>query len=343
MSDLRSQKPNSIHVFIASEHDPWLNLAIEDWLFKEMDPQDSVLYLWRNDPTVVIGRYQNPWKECDLAAMDRDGVRLARRQSGGGAVYQDLGNTNFTFMCSRRSYDKFRNTHTIIDAIGQFGIVAEASGRNDILVNGAKISGSAYKLTSEKAFHHGTLLIDADLNRLRQYLTPDDQKLQAKGISSVRSRVANLKEFNPSIDHDALEEAIIDRFFMTHDATGEITTISHATVGDIPGLRSYYDTLRDWDWRFGKTPDFSHTMSRRFSWGGIEVHLDVHEGLIQETRIFSDCLYPEMIQSLEDTLPGCPYGASSIQVALDRLIASMPDCVEILEEIESFITSEVSE
>lgn len=342
MTDAQPQDSPSIHVFIASEHDPWLNLAIEDWIFKEMDPQDSVLYLWRNEPTVVIGRYQNPWKECDLSAMEQDGVHLARRQSGGGAVYQDLGNTNFTFMCSRRSYDKHRNTRMIIDAIGRFGIIAEASGRNDILVDGAKISGSAYKLTSDKAFHHGTLLIQADLDRLRRYLTPDDQKLQAKGIGSVRSRVTNLVELNAAVTHESLTEAIMDRFFMEHGRRCGITHISYETVGDIPGLRSYYEQLKDWDWRFGKTPDFSHSLDHRFGWGGLELHLDVHEGLIRASKLFSDSLYPELIGEVEKALQGCPYSPGAISIVLRRLESSMPDHLEMLSEIEVFIVSQLA-
>ena len=141
-----------------------------DWLFQDFDDFDHVLYLWRNDQTVVVGRSQNPWLECDLNAMRRDHIYLARRQSGGGAVFQDMGNTNFTLISKKDLYDKKANTQIILNALKQFKIVASASGRNDIVVqldDGArKISGSAYKEKMDRAFHHGTLLINTNPPKL---------------------------------------------------------------------------------------------------------------------------------------------------------------------------------
>lgn len=206
-------------VYFSRSYNPYLNLAIEDHIFKNMRPDEQILYLWRNDNTVVIGRFQNPWVECRVKEIEHDGVFLARRQSGGGAVYHDLGNTNFTFFSPKTQYDKERNIKIIIDSLDRFGIDASMSGRNDILVDGKKVSGSAFKLTASKAFHHGTLLVNTDLDNLEYYLTPDREKLESKGIASIRSRVVNLADINPRVNHEELCDAIVSRFVSEYGGT----------------------------------------------------------------------------------------------------------------------------
>jgi lipoate-protein ligase A len=331
-----------VRVLLSETYDPWFNLATEDWIFREMDPETDVLFLWRNDNTVVIGRYQNPWEECSLEAMERDGVKLARRQSGGGAVFHDLGNTNFTFLSSRKGYDKEANSRIITSALKRFGIDSETSGRNDILVDGRKISGSAYKLTSDRAFHHGTLLIGADLTRISNYLTPDKKKLISKGIGSVKSRIANLNEFAPDLHHEALCGAIIDEFFLAKGETCEVELLDHATLKTIPHLNDYFQQLADWEWRFGKTPDFAHRVKTRFDWGSIDLHMDTKRGIISAVNIFSDCLKPDMIAGLMEALPGVRYGSKDIAAAVRGLKGAMAEAGTELEEIAEWIEKEVS-
>lgn len=209
---------NSLRLLISDSYDPWFNLAVEECIFREMTTQ-KILFLWRNAETVVIGQSQNPWKECNTRRMEQDGIRLARRSSGGGAVFHDLGNTCFTFMAGKPGYDKSVSTDIILQALRQLGVTAGASGRNDLVMETAdgprKISGSAYRETQDRGFHHGTLLLNADLERLADYLNPDPKKLQAKGITSVRSRVANLAEFLPGISHEQVCEAIVQAFLPT--------------------------------------------------------------------------------------------------------------------------------
>lgn len=332
---------DKIRVFFAENFDPWLNLATEDWLFKELAPDQHILYLWRNAPTVVIGKYQNPWNECDLKAMEKDDVKLSRRQSGGGAVYHDLGNTNFTFMSSRNNYSKERNNKIIVDAIASFGVEAEASGRNDIVVEGKKISGSAFKLTGEKAFHHGTLLIDADLTKLPNYLTPDKRKLMAKGIKSVKSRVINLSELNSEITHDSLSQAIIREFFKTYGTECPIEFLAHESIRTIPHLAEYYQLMSDWDWRFGKTPNFNHEMKKRFEWGNLEVHIQASKGIITHIKIFSDCLVPEIVEALQNIYIGCPYRSSDIMAKGDELCRKLPNHKKELCEAAGWLAGEV--
>ena len=267
-----------VRVLLSDITNPWFNLATEDWILRELDPSTRTLFLWRNDNTVVIGRHQNPWVECKVQKMEDDGIFLARRQSGGGAVFHDLGNTNFSFLSARDGYDQEANFRIIIDALAAFGIEVERSGRNDILTGGRKISGSAFRHTKERSFHHGTLLIDTDLGRLSDYLNPYAKKLVSKGTKSVRSQVANLNEFDASLNHDAVCSAVAESFFSYYGTRIEPELLDEATLRSIPSLDACYRQMADWDWRFGRAPDFSHHLETRFDWGGIDIHLDVHRG-----------------------------------------------------------------
>ena len=320
--------------------DPWFNLATEDWIFRDMDPEGHVLFLWRNTETVVIGRYQNPWLECRLEEMNRDGVKLARRQSGGGAVYQDRQNLNFTFMSGIDVYDKKRNFDIIVKALKRFGIDAEVSGRNDITVDGKKISGSAFKLSRDRAFHHGTLLVDVDLKRLANYLNPDQIKLKSKGIKSVKSRVVNLKEVNPEIRTDKLAEVITEVFF---DSLGSGTEehLDLTSLQEIPHLVDYYDLLKSEEWLYRKSPDFSHKLTERYEWGGIEVHLDIKKGMIDDVEIFSDCLLPEMIESIQAFLKSKAYSFETIGLMKQQLGQKNGSWQGCLDDVESLLESEI--
>jgi lipoate-protein ligase A len=316
-------------VLITHGDDPWFNLATEDWIFRDMDPETKILFLWRNRETVVIGRFQNPWVECNLAQMEKDGVLLTRRQSGGGAVYQDHGNTNFTFLTGRADYDKAANMQILSRALARFGVKAYASGRNDMLAetsDGAKkISGSAFKETKDRCFHHGTLLINVDLTKLANYLNPDPKKLESKGIASVRARVANISSLTPEATHDSLTQAIIEEFFKYWGEEGPIIELGPEDLNKEPKLLAYYEKLKDWNWRFGETPQFTHHLSERFEWGGIDIHLDSHKGLIERARVFSDTIYPELIETLEEALPRHPYGPEGLRAVMGLVRGALPE------------------
>ncbi|MGI6432349.1 MAG: lipoate--protein ligase [Sphaerochaetaceae bacterium] len=332
----------TIKVFTAEHHNPWFNLATEDWLFKTFPIDQHVLFLWRNSPCIVIGRFQNPWVECNLKAMEADDVLLARRQSGGGAVYHDLGNTNFTFMSPRHAYDKNLNFHLIIDALKRFGVTAEQSGRNDILVEGKKVSGSAFRMATKKAFHHGTLLINASMEKLPHYLTPDSQKLNSKGVRSVASRVANLSSFNSDITHDSLSAALIESFFDHYQMRCEIEDL---TIERLSQEKSLYETYRhysDWQWRFGSTPEFDHPLEKRFAWGKITLDFVVNEGLIQSVLLFSDALSVELLELIQNSLHSVPYNSSEIARALLQGASTHDTEVQqMVQDVVTFIKEEL--
>lgn len=326
---------------ISEIHDPYFNLATENFIFNDMSADENILFLWRNCPSIIIGRNQNPWAECNLNKIESDGVNLVRRQSGGGAVYQDLGNSIFTFLSPRSEYDRKRNFDIIINALAKFGVKAEQSGRNDILVNGKKISGSAFKENSDRAFHHGTLLINVNLDKLNDFLTPHPKKLEAKGTPSVRSRVANLVEFNKEINHELLTGAIIEEFFKAYSSDKKIETLSHESLKEIPEINNYYNLLKSNDWILGETPNFKHQLTEKFDWAFIDLHLNTEQGKINKTKLFTDCLDTQLIEEIEKSLHNLDYHPEKICQGIDCIKEKLPHAINQLEDLKSWISREI--
>ncbi|MCG3843323.1 lipoate--protein ligase [Psychrobacter sp. Ps1] len=320
---------------------PWFNLATEDWIFNTLNPDSHTLFLWRNSETVVIGRSQNPWVECKTDKMEADDVFLARRQSGGGAVFHDLGNTNFTFLSPSDAYDQEANFTIIINALKKLGIDATLSGRNDMQVGDRKISGSAFRHAADRSFHHGTLLVNANMQKLGDYLNPHPLKLKAKGIKSVRARVANLVDFNEAINHETLSDTIIEAFCEYHGETAQVEQLDEASLAKQPTLNAYYQQMADWDWRFGKTPEFTHHIETRFDWGMMDVHIDVKQAIITEVVIFSDALNVELIDLLRKTLTGIRYNKKEIQAKLDELAIAQPELAAQVSDFEQWLVGEM--
>lgn len=336
---------STLRLLISDSHDPWFNLAVEECIFRQMPATQRVLFLWRNADTVVIGRAQNPWKECNTRRMEEDNVRLARRSSGGGAVFHDLGNTCFTFMAGKPEYDKSVSTAIVVNALNSLGISATASGRNDLEVltpEGArKVSGSAYKETADRGFHHGTLLLNADLSRLENYLNPDPKKLLAKGITSVRGRVTNLSELLPGLTYEAIFAAVRNAFFNYYGERVEAEHISPDALPALPGFAETFARQSSWEWNFGQAPTFSHLLDERFTWGGVELHFDVEKGHITRTQIFTDSLNPAPLEALAARLQGCLYRGDRLQQQCDTLIVDFPAQEMELRELSAWIAQTV--
>ena len=338
----------SIRVLIANSHDPYFNLAVEDWIFHDMEPDQRVLFLWRNDKSIIVGRGQNVWSECVLDQVEADGVYLVRRPSGGGAVYQDLGNTCFTFMRAKedgRSTKELykENNKILIGALAKLRVEAESSGRNDLIVkvdnSPYKISGSAFKESGDRCFHHGTMLLDVDLQKLSSYLTPDSTKLKAKGIKSVKSRVMNLERLSPGIDHEVFSQALIQEYFEHYQAECQIEYLDSNELADLPRVKEYYEKLKSWDWIYGKTPSFESVRKERFSWGGVEFHLDSEKGRIQKTSIFTDSLQPEIFASVPDYLLHKEYSSGGVKQAKEEHLQTAEDPDGILAEFYNWVGS----
>lgn len=323
-----------VSVLFSSSTDPWFNLAVEDQLFRELPLDRQALLLWRNTPTVVIGRHQNPWLECDLRRMAADGVALARRQSGGGAVYHDLGNTNFTFLSPADRYDRDVNFGIVLDALRSLNVTARRSGRNDILVasgNGdRKISGNAFKHTRSRCFHHGTLLVDADLKRLTGYLTPRERTVEARGTRSVRSPVANLTDLpvGAAITHETVCSAMAEAFQGYYRAAGDRMEIHEYDMKGNETLHEYYHKISGWEWSFGATPAFEQTVIL----GAVTVKLKVDRGVI--TDVVVQCAVPEegLRSLLVGRLAGTRYDEAAVRTTLASIPAQWADLAEELVE-----------
>ncbi len=315
-----------IAIFVTDGNNPWFNLATENWLIHRPDLQDThILYLWKNAPCIVIGRYQNPWKECNLKALERDSVILARRYSGGGAVYHDMGNTCFTFISPKDTFDKQVNFDIVIKALADVGITAQLSGRNDLLVDDRKVSGSAFQVTATRGCHHGTLLINADLSKIAEYLTPDKQKLQSKGIQSVASRVANLSTMCPKFTSDMFKQSIVTEFCRHYGTTVPVTHLNEQSLGEEAALQQVYQELSSDAWRFGKTPTFTHTFSQRTGHGRFTFELNVIGGVISEVTIYSDSLSTSCVEQLTRLLTGCPYDTQQMLGKIALLPADLQE------------------
>ncbi|BBI66111.1 hypothetical protein PKHYL_03020 [Psychrobacter sp. KH172YL61] len=209
-------------------------------------------------------------------------------------------------------------------------------------VGDRKISGSAFKHAADRSFHHGTLLVNANMQKLGDYLNPHPLKLKAKGIKSVRARVANLVEFNDAINHETLSDAIIEAFCEYYGETAPVEQLDEASLSQQPALNAYYQQMADWDWRFGKTPEFSHHIETRFDWGMMDVHMDVKQAVITEVVIFSDALNIELIDLLKETLTGVKYNKHEIQDALAELAKAQPELATQVSDFEGWLVGEMN-
>jgi len=321
---------SSVAIYQTATVDPFLNLAWEETLLMDhvnTKRSGHSLFLWQNQPCVIIGRFQNPHKECFLHKLQQDNVEVVRRKSGGGAVYQDKGNSLFSFISPYSDGDgtecKQRNNRILISALQTIGIPAEASGRNDLTTGGRKISGSAFKLERDKGgkggilLHHGTMLLNVDFGALERYLNPNKAKLMSKGVTSVAARVVNLSSLDQTITNDRWWNALANAFQKEYGTTASVTMVDHAKLND-PRLNDIYQGLKDWDWRFGRTPAFSHHMETRFDWGIMDVNVEVANGVISECVVFSDSLYPPMVEAVQRALVGTQYDVGGVTQALAR-------------------------
>lgn len=299
------------------------NLALEEYLMTQVKESSGILFLWSNEPTVVIGRNQNPWRECNLALMEKEGVTLARRKSGGGAVYQDTGNLNISFLCREEDYDVPGQNRIWLDTLADLGITAHVDGRNDILLeNGKKCSGMAYHQSGSLCLQHGTLLVNTDLERLETCLMVSSDKLVSKGIASVRSRVGDLTEYDP----DLSVEAVADRILQI---LPQIYPQAEVHVSKDPETEETFRTLWEkyasWEWKYGRKMQFTWKREARFSWGELQVFLQIRDGRILDVQMYSDCLYPDDIQKAAEALRGCGFDAESLK---QRLSACGRDILE---------------
>ena len=292
--------------------DPCTNLAIEERLLEAIDVYGPSLMLWRNDPCVVIGRHQNPWVECDLRRMKADGVRLVRRISGGGAVYHDGGNTNFSFLAPSEHYDQARHFAVVIAALASLGIDAHKTDRNDLRVGDRKISGNAFRHTRGRSLHHGTLLVASDLDLLTAYLTPRAALIETKATASVRSSVTNLAAARPGLTHAELWDALEAAFAAEYGAAaGERLELRL----DPDDLARRAAELAGWEWLYGHTPTFVRSVE--LPRAAAAVRLTVKKGRIERVDAGESPATGAsgLVAALGDTLVGMRYDRQALRAA----------------------------
>ena len=315
-----------IFIYKSQSLDPYFNIATEKHLLEAVDAGCCILYLWQNKNTVVIGRNQNAWAECRTSLLEQEGGKLARRLSGGGAVYHDLGNLNFTFLLRDEDYDVDRQLSVIQAACAALGLNAEKSGRNDLLVDGKKFSGNAFYHSQGHAYHHGTLLVDVDTEKLGRYLTPSKAKLESKGVSSVRSRVANLKDFCPGLSCAQLSTLMEAAFAKVYGLTPQYITLS---AEDLERVARYAQELGSWQWLYGPRLPFSFGCSERFSWGSIQLQLQVESGRIQTAQVYSDAMDWALADAVVQALTGCRFALNDMCAALQAMPGDTAVCADI--------------
>ena len=284
--------------------DPYRNLAVEEYLLNTVEAGQCILYLWQNENTVVIGRNQNAWKECRTSLLEQEGGHLARRLSGGGAVFHDLGNLNFTFLVNEQDYDLDRQLTVIQSACQALGLEAERSGRNDVLVDGRKFSGNAFYHSKGKAYHHGTVLVNTDGDRLARYLSPSKAKLQAKGVDSVRARVVNLCELLPDLTCERMAEKLTAAFERVYGLRVQKIDSEALDWEQIEVLRARNASA---DWLYGPRLPLSFECEERFAWGGVQLQLQVESGVVVQAKVYSDVMDHNLASVLEQALTGSPF------------------------------------
>ncbi len=295
---------------------PAYNLAFEEYV-QTHRREGNYLILWQNRSAVIIGRNQNAGAEINRSFVEAHHIAVVRRNTGGGAVYHDLGNLNYSFLTdsgelAHRSGALF--TEPVVRALQSLGLEAAASGRNDILVSGHKVSGTAEHLLSGRLLHHGTLLFDSDLSMVSGALNPDPTKFQSKSVKSVRSRVGNIRNFLP-------RDMTLPQFWQylkTALADSLVpTALTPEELAQVQALKqSKYDT---WQWNYGKSPQYAQILRRRFSGGLLEIHMTIRQGCIQELKLYGDFLALTSAAPLEEGLLSCPYREDAIRQVLNRL------------------------
>ena len=301
---------------INNSTDPYFNIALEEYCLMHVDPGEDYFLLWQNDPSIIIGKNQNTLEEINPRFVEERGVKVVRRVSGGGAVYHDLGNLNFTIISKvdpERTTDFSVFANPVIKVLKELGVEAMLLGRNDIIANDRKISGNAQRLYRTKFLQHGTLLFNVNLEDLAEALNVSADKIQSKGIKSIRSRVANIRDLlkeDMSIDdfRRRLQKRLSDDY-----RSPEIKL----TEEDLKQIEeNARNKFASWDWTYGKSPAFNYRSEKRFPGGKVGVFIHVKDGLVKDCKFYGDYLSILDTEDLAERLTGLRYDEKTLEAAL---------------------------
>ncbi|MET3689228.1 lipoate-protein ligase A [Priestia megaterium] len=301
-------------------YDPRINLAIEEYALKHLDINETYLLFYINEPSIIIGKNQNTIEEINTKYVEDQQIHVVRRLSGGGAVYHDKGNLNFSFITKDdgNSFHNFKKfTEPVVEALKKLGVNAELSGRNDLMAEGRKISGNAQFSTKGRMFSHGTLLFDSEIENVVSALKVKKDKIESKGIKSIRNRVANISEFlEQKVTVEEFREMLLRYIFDGEENITEykLTEKDWETIHQISKER-----YQSWDWNYGKSPKFNLQHSHRFPVGQIDVRLEVNKGKIDACTIYGDFFGVGDVQEVQEKLTGVRYEKASIEQALEDI------------------------
>lgn len=300
--------------------DPRVNLAIEEYALKNLDINETYLLFYINEPSIIIGKNQNTIEEINTEYVEKNGIHVVRRLSGGGAVYHDLGNLNFSFITKDdgESFHNFRKfTEPVIAALKKLGVNAQLSGRNDIEVEGRKISGNAQFSTRGRMFSHGTLMLNSEMDNVASALKVKKDKIESKGIKSVRSRVANISEFlSEPLRIEEFRSLLLKSIFDGQEDIPEYV-LTEADWKKIDELSK--ERYQSWDWNYGKSPKFNLQHSHRFPVGSIDVRLEVNKGILENCKIYGDFFGMGDVIDIESRLKGIRYERGEMEKALESI------------------------
>jgi lipoate---protein ligase len=311
--------------------DPYRNIALEEYFLETAERGTCLLYLWQNERTVVVGRNQDCRRECRVSELESDGGHLARRISGGGAVFHDLGNLNFTFVARADDYDPGRQFDVILGAVTSLGIPAEKSGRNDLTAGGRKFSGNAFFRSADRAFHHGTILVRADLAGAARYLGAEGGKFASRtgargsppnGVASKPSPMVNLSEFVPALSVDDVALALARSFGAVCGREVKALPPTKIDWFDVNARRSKFASP---DWKYNRSIRFTRSFSGRYPWGGVEFYLDARDGVVVDLDVISDAMDHELAPAIAGRIRGMPFDPAIMALAVADLARSLAE------------------
>lgn len=301
--------------------DPYFNLALEEYLLLNHCDEEDIFLLWKNEPTVVVGRHQNTIEEVDVDFAACHGIHVVRRISGGGAVFHDLGNLNYSFLGidTEELFDFSRFTRPLIHTLARLGLSAENGGRNDVFIDGKKISGNAQFRRHNRVLHHGTILFNTDLNRLSEVLHATSKSYATSGIASVRARVVNvlecLQKSGPDMTLTEFQSRLLDEI---HRSTALCR--KNLTMQDRHGIEQLRDDkYRTKKWNFGGPPlQWNHCVSQRFDWGTLDVRMSIKDDIVRRCKIFGDFFCLESPDEICRDLVGLRFEPRNFDDRLDE-------------------------
>ncbi len=298
--------------------DPYYNLAFEEYVFEQLDKTKEYFMLWQNDNTIVVGKYQNTAEEVNQAFVDEKDIRVARRLSGGGAVYHDTGNLNFTFIVDQNNVPDFKFevfVRPVIKALEKMGVHAQFNGRNDITIDGMKFSGNSQYTKHGRVMHHGCIMLDSNLTTVADALRVKDAKFESKSIKSVKSRVTTINAHAPKkVTMEEFKTLLKEAIF--ENASPEFLTLSQKELDEIQKLRD--EKYATWEWNYGKSPSYNMRREKKFESGLVTVYMNVEKGCIKEIHFYGDFFGNGDIKELEEKMKGL-----ALDISLEQELSSL--------------------